>query len=452
MTQFNIIKTTLGMQDKHIQITSDDFTRVQDKHDRFHYEVEACLTYYPTCCIKCGCVNPSKADQKAKSINPILHLHGTKICRVKGAVANGVPVIINLKKQRYKCLECHQTFTAKTPDIASGKQISQSARCRIVSELTKSQSMKDIAEREGVSPSTVTRLARQTARQLEPNFQHLPIALCFDEFASTKQADAGMSFVMMNGLTHDILDVLPTRKLRALMIYFYRYPRHVRQRVKYITIDMNNAYKSLIQACFPNAEIILDRFHIVQHLNRALNRHRIEVMKSCKKYRQGDYKKLKRYWKLLLKNSDDLDFDHYTYQPLFGGRLAEQRIVDYLLSLDSRLEETYRYINRLKQHITDRDAEQFRITLVESKHIQLKHYVRTAFQTLERFAEAIDNALTYRLSNGPLEGMNHKIKLLKRTGYGYRNIWNLRARILVMTRFARKPRPSKRLYFAEKAA
>ena len=48
-------------------------------------------------------------------------------------------------------------------------------------------------------------------------------------------------------------------------------------------MDMNASYPYAIKEIFPNAEIIIDRFHIVQQLNRALNNKRIQVMKEQKK-------------------------------------------------------------------------------------------------------------------------------------------------------------------------
>ena len=72
---------------------------------------------------------------------------------------------------------------------------------------------------------------------------------------------------------------------------------------------MYTPYMALIKSCFHNAKIIIDRFHIIQHLTRALNRTRIEVMNNNKQHQV----KLKRYWKLLLKDYDKLDTNDYRY-------------------------------------------------------------------------------------------------------------------------------------------
>ena len=53
-----------------------------------------------------------------------------------------------------------------------------------------------------------------------------------------------------------------------------RYPRKVRKKVKTICIDIYTPYMNMIREMFPKAEIIIDRFHMVQNINRELNKAR----------------------------------------------------------------------------------------------------------------------------------------------------------------------------------
>ena len=68
---------------------------------------------------------------------------------------------------------------------------------------------------------------------------------------------------------------------------------------------------------------------------------------------------------------------------------------------------------------------------------------RRTIRTLVKFLPYIHNALKYTVSNGPTEGINNKIKLIKRTGFGYSNFHHLRARILVQFKLNYKPSYSK---------
>ncbi|MBF0781255.1 MULTISPECIES: transposase, partial [unclassified Granulicatella] len=59
-----------------------------------------------------------------------------------------------------------------------------------------------------------------------------------------------------------------------------KYSRKQRLNVRYVVMDMNAHYGSWIKQVFPNAEIVTDRFHIVQHINRTFNQLRCQIMKK----------------------------------------------------------------------------------------------------------------------------------------------------------------------------
>ena len=52
--------------------------------------------------------------------------------------------------------------------------------------------------------------------------------------------------------------------------------------VKYICIDIYSPYISLVKSIFPESEIVLDKFHIVNLVSRAFNQTRISIMNSLK--------------------------------------------------------------------------------------------------------------------------------------------------------------------------
>ena len=54
------------------------------------------------------------------------------------------------------------------------------------------------------------------------------------------------------------------------------------------------------------------------------------------------------------------------------------------------------------------------------------------FKTFINNKSYIENSLRYNLSNGPIEGIINKVKNIKRTGYGYRNFFSLKARVLIV--------------------
>ena len=150
-----------------------------------------------------------------------------------------------------------------------------------------------------------------------------------------------------------------------------------------------------------------------------------------------------------VKNESDLNYTNYSSHRLFEGLMTEKMIVDYMIQLDPRLERVYSLFNQLKWALERRDFDHFSKYLEESKKYTLPRKARTVLQTFESFKDSIENAFIYTLSNGPIEGINNKIKNIKRSGYGYRNFYNLRARLLITYRLTKntfKPRP---LYFKD---
>ena len=123
-----------------------------------------------------------------------------------------------------------------------------------------------------------------------PDFDSLPKSLCFDEFKSTKDAKGAMSFLFCDASNHRLLDIVENRQLCSLRNYFLRYSKKARTSVKAICIDLYSPYISLIKELFPNASIVLDRFHMVQLLSRALMKTRIQGMKQFRLlYRPFEY-------------------------------------------------------------------------------------------------------------------------------------------------------------------
>lgn len=150
-----------------------------------------------------------------------------------------------------------------------------------------------------------------------------------------------MSAILVDPHNKRLIDIIEDRKQQSLIRYFHRYTKEARAAVKTISMDLYSPYIGVVKACFPNTKIVIDRFHIVQLLNNTINSMRITVMSKIKNSRPTDYRKLKSPWKLILKNADPLDFSNYRYHRLYHEQMTEQRMVDYLLSLSPKLQQTH---------------------------------------------------------------------------------------------------------------
>ncbi|MBF0716423.1 transposase, partial [Gemelliphila palaticanis] len=75
-------------------------------------------------------------------------------------------------------------------------------------------------------------------------------------------------------------DIVDGRTESILNTYFSRFSKEARFNVKAICIDIYTPYMKLIKQKFPNADIVIDRFHLIQNINRKLNSARVQLMNT----------------------------------------------------------------------------------------------------------------------------------------------------------------------------
>lgn len=429
MSHTDYIRLMLNLKDQHItfeeKVCEERTAKGVTASSYF-----ATLTYQPTHCACCGFPNQDYSIVK----------NGFLTSRITWLNMANRPAYIHLKKQRFLCRLCQATFVAESPEINSGCFIANRVKQAIAIELGDAISLKDLSRRHNVSPTTTGRLLTQLGRSFQANYNYLPAHLSLDEFQSVKKVAGKMSFIYCDSVTHEIVDILPNRQLETLRAYFSRFTLEARQQVKTIVVDMNAAYFTLACELFPNAKVIIDRFHIIQLISRSLNQTRIQLMKklfNANSEAMKDYRKLKRYWRLMLKSTEELDFQEYHYQRLFKKPLPETGIMDYLLTLDPTLKATYDMYQDLLYESKRNNFAGFK-EAVTRLNPDISPLMETSLKTLKKHLPRIENTFNFPYSNGPLEGIINKIKVIKRVAYGYRSFWNFKHRILVSFKITQK--------------
>ena len=410
MSNINYIANLLDLKDPNL-----NFNKVFDEsiNGCVYKVVYATLTNKPDICPHCG----------ERHIN----IHGYKSCTIKIMPVSGYYAILKLKKQRYICKDCSKTFISKTNIVDKNCSISNSVKHATALQSTHKISEKDIAKQLNISHNTVNRIINSYFSAHKVNINYLPKALCFDEFKSTKDARGAMSFIFCNADTHKIIDIVENRQLYFLKKYFLRFPKKVRYNVQYIVIDMYKPYETLIKELFPKAKIVIDKFHVINNLSRALNKTRIALMNDEPKL----YNKLKRYYKLLLSDRYKLDGVHFNKHVCFEKFMSQLDIVDYLLDQDKVLKNTYNLYQQILSAIKRRDTDTFK-RIIFNEHKNISGYFKTALNTCRKYADYIINSMMCHYTNGVIEGINNKIKVIKRIAFGYRSFYHFRNRILIM--------------------
>ena len=414
MSNQNYIINILNLKENNL-IFKENFYSEEKIKGVTHKIFEAYLSYKPTHCTKCGVLFDDNFEK-----------HGFITSNIKIPDVSGFKSILRLHKQRYLCKHCNKAFTLTTNIVNYGCFISNNTKHKIATDLFKKRSEKDIALDNNVSPNTVERIMDSYYETQKLYKHYLPEVLCFDEFKSIKSANGSMSFHMCNGITGQTIDIVEDRRLDKLINYFLYYDYKTRSHVKFIIIDMYSPYVSLIKKMFPNAKIIIDKFHLSQLLSRSLNKTRIMTMKKFKKH----HRKFKRYWRLFLKCRDDLDSSKWKRFTCFDHLMTEVDVVDFLINLDHELKQTYLIYQDLLYALKKKNYSLLNKSL-HNYNVNISSYMKTSIKTLLEFLPFIKNTFNNNYHNGYIEGNNNFIKVIKRIAFGFRNFSRFKARIMI---------------------
>ena len=419
MTHTDYTKKILNIKDENIYFYDNclEIKKINGINTKIFHGY---LTYTPEYCPHCGCINGGFHD--------IIKWNFKRNCKIKIAKVANYNTILLLDKQRFFCKNCNRTFTASTNVVDFHKQISNDTRLSIILDLMNKGSEKDISIRNNISTNSVNRILDEISNDtIVKNNGLLPEVLGIDEFSATKDTISKLAFIIIDQTNKNIFDINPSRKSLDIKKYFRNYPKKERDKVKYITLDLYKPYYKLMHSLFRNAILIPDRFHIVIQARNALDKTRINL---CKKS-NPNYKKFKKYWKLLLKDKRDLDKKKKKYQTCFKKEMTQYDIVSYLLNTNEELYETYQIYQSILYSIDSRNKEIF-LSILNGKNKKISKYMKKALKTFKNMKKYILNAFDYEYSNGIVEGTNNLIKQIKHTAYGYRKFKHLKARVMLI--------------------
>ena len=181
---------------------------------------------------------------------------------------------------------------------------------------------------------------------------------------------------------------------------------------------MKKEYISLAKHLFPNATIVIDRFHVVRYCTWALENVRKRVQK---KLLPEQRKYFKRSRKLLLAHMDKLNPE-------------AKAAVERMLLFDRDLREAYLLKEVFYQFMASPNSTQAKQKLLSFRlHAAIANIPEfsSCLSVLKNWEPYILNAFDCPYSNGFTEGCNNKINVLKRIAFGYRSFHNFRSRILL---------------------
>lgn len=283
--------------------------------------------------------------------------------------------------------------------------------------------------------------------------------------------DCKYAMLIQDFRTSEPIDLLPSRRNNYTEAYFNNIPLEERLKVKYLISDMYAPYLSMVDKFFPNAVSVVDSFHVIQWINHQLEQYlRSLLSKYRKRDREIERKKseekgkpirlpkspevhlLEHYKWVLLRNTENIEYHSELVMDKFFHRYMNTYDYEYEFFKIKPCLEAFRDLKELYIDFNNRNAGN-PIRANEEIDVIIDTYECCGYKIFEDFAELLKNkrqpiinsfimvekvceneTRLSRLSNGPIESINRKIKDLKRNGRGWRNFEHFRNRFLFANR------------------
>ena len=348
--------------------------------------------------------------------------HSEKAIPVRDLPCFGREVYLLLPRRRFKCRHCGKPFTEHLSFVEFGNCFTNRYEEYIYDQCYE-RSFAAVAEQERISDTVIRQVYDSYASmRLRPRGRPQAIRVLGIDEISTRKGHRHFVCVITDIDHKRVVEVLENRLKDTVSAYLSSLPESVKKSIRYVSIDMwEGYYQAAMEALPKKVKVVIDRFHVMKQLNEALTKCRREIQRNLEsKEERGELKGLR--W-VLVTNESNLDDEQKEKLKELYKKCPE-------LKTCHKLKEDFRAIF---------EEETSRTRAKEKLAAWKRRARRTGLKSLEGFLTTLDNweewILNYfssgKVTNGVVEGLNNKIKLIKRRGYGYRNNGNFRQRILV---------------------
>jgi transposase len=389
-----------------VRVLQTDLTQAGE----FILTVESTLS--STTCRRCG--------------RTLTEQHGTDQARLlRHLPILGRPVYLRIRPKRFRCPFCddHPTTTQQLDWYDPQALHTLAYERHLIVQLVNS-TLTDVTHKEDVSYDALLGiLDRWIATTID--WDSLPpfATLGIDEIALLKghrDFVAVISAQSADGQLH-VLAVLPDRLKATVQAWLQSIPAALRERITTVCTDLWEGYISAVQQTLPEATIVIDRFHVARHYRDDVDALRKQELRRLKQELPKDLQQeLKHTLWPFRKRGADLDAE-------------EQARLEKLLNHSVALKQAY----TLREELTGIfDTARGRADGLRRIRLWRRRVVKSGLRCFEPFLALLDrwldliaNYFINHQTSSFVEGLNNKLKVLKRRCYGLRNVTRFFQRI-----------------------
>lgn len=345
-----------------------------------------------------------------------LKVHDYRKQEIRDVPVRNKKTVIILDRKRHKCKSCGKNVELKFKFISKKCQMTNRLKLAIFKEFSHMKDMTLISKEYFVSTYTVKSLLNS----VDVKAEELSEVLCIDEFKGDSGKEKYQT-ILADSKNKKVLDILPSRKLADLKEHFKKIDPGKRDKVKIFVSDMWEPFRSVKKIFFDKAIHVIDRYHYVRQVYWGLERIRKNFQKSLNKSQRRLFKNNRN---LLLRNQLSLSSEERVKLAIMLERSEDLRI-GYLIK-----ESFIHHVLSQENREDARQALEGWIRMVESLN---REEFNDCLRAFKNWKEEILNSFEYRYTNGYVEGINTKIKTLKRITFCMPNFDCFKKRIMYLT-------------------
>ena len=354
-----------------------------------------------TLCHKCG-----------KSISKV-HGHG-EVLTVQHLSILDKPVFLRIRVVRYQCMDCddHPT-TSERYDWMERKAKTTKGLDRYINRQLIHSTVEDVSKKEKISYEIVESALHRCVKTTVDWTQYTELTtIGLDEIALLKGQNDYVVIVSIKDKDDvlSVIAVLPDRRKETVKSFLESIPEHLKKTVSSVCTDMYDGFVQSACEIFGERVVVIDRYHVSKLYREPLDRLRISEMKRLKKeLSEDEYARLENMMWVVRKKRECLSRD-------------EKNQLDLLYKHSPKLKEMHRAALKLTHifnthHSRKRALTKFNRWIGSIQKSGLSEF-NGFIKTLNKYKSTILNYFKSRKNSGFVEGLNNKIKVLKRRCYG----------------------------------
>ena len=341
-------------------------------------------------------------------------------------------VFLEINRRQFKCEKCGKPFSEELEFVRKRRSYTKRLAREIIREVLEND-IHSVAKKGVVTTEEIERMLKDAAKEyLKAKPSELK-RLGIDEIAVIK-GKGNYCAVLIDLEKSKLIGMLAGRKQEEIKKVLLGWGKEVLEQIEEVSIDLWKGYKNVVIDLMPNAQVVADRFHVMAQINKELDaerkRERRQVEDLMKKAGSSAEKVeqervlegLKKSKYVLLKNESDLSEKQKT-------KLVQVKNVSPTLKLMHELKEKLR---KIFEQTNNWLVGLFKLGRWLSG---AKKYFPDSQNTIIRWLDEIIAYFDYKTTSGVVEGINNKLKLIKRSAYGFRNFENFRVRCLLNWQF-----------------